>query len=295
MRYAGRIFGVPIWLYGLAVCAALLACGENSGPAVLDEIATEPAPAVTQTPSPEESPLAVSELGELLRRVDAAMASLSSGRGVAEVEATIEYSNSEEHFSSTTEGDFQTPDLMHYRTIVDGGGFSLETETIAVGTDSWTRVTSFAPGPWEKDSSAPAGSVLALGLFDMRFDAATEEHFELAGEVELDGEAVYHLKGGSEVVQVPNVTAATSHVNRRVEYWIGLDDYLVRKAVLFSEASFSVPTFSDQQVRETVRQTSEIVVTLSEYGKAVDIQAPDLPAEEPTTSAVEVTADKESS
>ncbi len=226
------------------------------------------------SPTPEVAP-AITELGALLQQIDAAMASVTTGRSVVEVVATIEYSDTEERYSSRSEGNFQAPDRSRYVTVVDGGGFSLETETISVGGSSWTRVTSFVEGPWEPDSEGPAGSVLTLGLFDMRFGPETEEHFELLGEEELAGEAVYRLKGGAGAARLPNVTSATDLANRSVEYWVGASDFLVRRAVLHSEASFAVPTFSDQLVRETVRQVSDITVTLSEYGKAVDIEAPE--------------------
>ena len=277
-----------VCLLGPLLIAALLSCGEPSTPGAPSESVTEPDIAVSQTPEPppEITPPAVTELGKLLRSIDSAMSSVSTGRSVVEVDATIEYAETTELFASRLEGDFRTPDRSQYRTMVDGGGFTLETETITVGPKSWTRVTSFVEGPWEPDSESPRGSVITLGLFDMRFDAETEEHFVLVGEEELDGRAVLRLKGGAAVVQVPNVTSATDQVNREVEYWVDATDFLVRKAVLHSEASFAVPTFSDQLVRETVRQSSDIVVTLSDYGKAVDIQAPEEPSsEEPATSA----------
>ena len=252
-------------------------CGESSTAISVGGGADVAQP--TESPMPEVTP-ATTELGALLQRIDTAMGSVTTGRSVAEVVATIEYSDTEERYSSRSEGNFQAPDRSRYATIVDGGGFSLETETISVGRSSWTRVTSFVEGPWEPDSEGPAGSVLTLGLFDMRFGPETEEHFELLGEEELAGEAVYRLKGGAGAVRMPNLTSATDLANRQVEYWIGASDFLVRRAVLHSEASFAVPTFSDQLVRETVRQTSDIVVALSEYGKTVDIQAPDVLAGE---------------
>ena len=267
--------------------AALLACGDSPAQTTLPaaEAKSTVSDQPTAEPTPDAESSAVTELGDLLRRIDAAMASVSTGRSVVEVEATIEYSDSQEQFSSRSVGDFQAPDRSRYKTVVDAEGFSLETETITVGTGSWTRVTSFVEGPWEPESKAPTVSVLTLGLFDMRFGPETEAHFDLVGKEELNGEVVFHLKGGAAAVRLPNVSSATDLVNRQVEYWIGADDFLVRRAVLHSEASFAVPTFSDQLVRETVRQSSDIIVTLTEYGKTVDIQAPDIPdTEEPTTS-----------
>ncbi len=266
------------WLLVLvAGAAAVIACGESSTGVTIGDDAD--AAQVAESPTPKVTP-AISELGALLRRIDEAMASVRTGRSMVEVDATIEYSDSEERYSSTSVGDFQAPDRSQYVTVVDGGGFSLETETISVGRSSWTRVTSFVESPWEPDSEGPAGSVLTLGLFDMRFGPETEEHFELLGEETLEGEAVFRLKGGAGAVRLPNVTSATDLASREMEYWVGASDFLVRKAVLRSEASFAVPTFSDQLVRETVRQTSGIVVTLSDYGKAVDIQEPNATAGE---------------
>ena len=279
--------GLCSFLTWLAAAAALLACGDSPAQTTLPaaEAKSTVSDQPTAEPTPDAESSAVTELGELLRRTDAAMASVSTGRSVVEVEATIEYSDSQEQFSSRSVGDFQAPDRSRYKTVVDAEGFSLETETITVGTGSWTRVTSFVEGPWEPESKAPTVSVLTLGLFDMRFGPETEAHFDLVGKEELNGEAVFHLKGEAAAVRLPNVSSATDLVNRQVEYWISADVFLVRRAVLHSEASFAVPTFSDQLVRETVRQSSDIIVTLSEYGKTVDIQAPEIPdAEEPTTS-----------
>ena len=55
-------------------------------------------------------------------------------------------------------------------------------------------------------------------------------------------------------------------VQGEVEYWIGVDDSLVRRAEIRAES----PAADGAAATKT-----RVVMTVSDYGKSVDIQAPD--------------------
>ena len=96
------------------------------------------------------------------------------------------------------------------------------------------------------------------------------EGFTLVGEERLDGERVYHLKGpvSGEALADLLDDSQVENGEGEVEYWIGIEDFLVRKTGIQVE----LPV--DDSGADTFKM--QVVMTLSDYGKSVDIQAPEL-------------------
>ncbi len=93
------------------------------------------------------------------------------------------------------------------------------------------------------------------------------QEFVLVGRGEIDGEEVYYLKGPFSADEIefplPNILVQEGSV----EYWIGIEDSLVRKIVVNVQTSESDDSSSIQ---------GQVVwnVELAKYGESFDIQAP---------------------
>ena len=167
-------------------------------------------------------------------------------------------------------GDFQSPDRNHFTLELSSGGISIKLEMIVIGGESYVK--NPLTGAWEAnpESPTPFGNVLAFGAFNTDFDSEVVEGFTLVGEERLDGERVYHLKGpvsGGALADLLD-DSQVEDGEGEVEYWIGVEDFLVRKAGIQVE----VP--ADDSGVDAFRM--QVVMTLSDYGKSVDIQAPEV-------------------
>ena len=166
-------------------------------------------------------------------------------------------------------GDFQTPDRSHLTMGISSGGISITLEIIVIGEESYVK-SPFADA-WESnlENLTPFENVLDFGAFNTDFDPEVVEGFNLVGEEQLDGEHVYHLKGtvSGEALADLLDDLQVGDGKGEVEYWIGVQDFLVRKTAIQAELS------ADDGGTNALKM--QIVMTLSDYGKPVDIQAPE--------------------
>ena len=195
------------------------------------------------------------------------MASLDSGYLEIDVKTEAE-DGSVPDLSISIFGDFQTPDRSHLTMGISSGGNSITLETIAVGEKSF--VMSPLSGAWviNNESLTPFESVLDFGAFKVGLGLQAAEGFTLVSQGQLGGEQVYRMKGIvvgealADLLDDPQVKDGKGEV----EFWIGIEDSLVRKMTL--------------QVEPTSGSGSgglkmQIEMTLSAYGKPVDIQVPE--------------------
>lgn len=157
------------------------------------------------------------------------------------------------------------------------GAFIIETELIVIGRDtylkdSWT-------GEWEE--MAPSEQEPELGAFSTGYALEMAERFSLVGKEVLYGESVYHLKGAisgearSGLLDGPYAETGGGEVeywSGTAEYWVGVKDFLVRRAVLQTEVP--VDKSMDDSGADTLK--TKYVAILSDYGKPVDVQAPEV-------------------
>ena len=110
----------------------------------------------------------------------------------------------------------------------------------------------------------------------LRFDPKGMQNLVLIREEELDGEKVYHLKGllASDAEgllnPVPGSLAVITPIREvmvEAEFWIGVEDFLIRRTVqnVYMELS------SDAGERGEL--SLELDMRLADYGKSVDILA----------------------
>ena len=164
-------------------------------------------------------------------------------------------------------GDFQAPDRNRFTLRISQGGISITLEHIVIGSDSYVR--NPLTGKWEArpESATPFGNLLSYGAFAADFAPEAAAGFTLRA-ARLNGERVYHVRGPvtDETLVVLLDDTPVRGRQGEVEYWIGVDDSLVRRAEIRAES----PAADGAAATKT-----RVVMTVSDYGKSVNIQAPD--------------------
>ena len=168
-----------------------------------------------------------------------------------------------EDIESVTFGKFQAPSQFE---TTGSTTFATANETITVSGDSITiGVTVYTrippTGEWKVENR---DSVPETPLDKMAIDPSLLSNLEIQAEEQLDGADVLHL-----VALVPpgvDIGVADPALDRRVEYWIGRDDQLIRRYVLAGQ------TPGEGGFTNTI--------TLFDFGKLVEISAPGVPSTE---------------
>ena len=159
---------------------------------------------------------------------------------------------------------------------VAGSGFTVEFEIITIGND--TYIKSPLTGEWETNTEPmpPIGAEsFAMGAFDTDFPPEMAANFTLTGVVELDGDRVYHLSGtltGADLAELMDDQDA-SPAEADVQYWVGVDDYLVRKIEISFEDSGTEPLTNATDLNQLT-----YVAILSDYNSPVTIEKPEVAA-----------------
>ena len=231
-----------------------------------------PDPTSTPTPSPTPTPEPLSAK-DVLRATTAAMGAVESGHVEVDI-ATQTKGVMALDIGMRMVGDFEAPDRNHFTLAVNSASISAELEMIVIGRESYLKDP--LTGVWQAnpESPTPFSNVLAFGAFNTDFAPEVAEGFTLVGEEQLAGERVYYLRGPvsrqalSDLLDDPQVEGGEGEV----EYWIGVEDFLVRKA----EIRFELPV--DDSINDSGADTlkMQVVMVLSDYGKPVDIQAPEV-------------------
>ena len=169
-------------------------------------------------------------------------------------------------------GDFQAPDRSRFTAIVNLGGSPTEQKYIVIGMEGYQE--NPLSGAWEAspDPLTILGEAEHLGKLDLGFDSEVVEQITVVGVVELDGMNVYYLKGVLPAGAAADLVGDHAIVNKspdepiETEMWIGTEDFLVRKVGV---RYFQMEPFSGTSL------SGQTVITFSDYGKDVDIQAPE--------------------
>ena len=174
-------------------------------------------------------------------------------------------------------GEFRTPDSAHLSadyTIQDHTSVDNDGAKVDEGSQSWSQewitvddvvyiLDSFGGASRRTTES----SDLPLALSDLlKFDLLDSESQISIYEQELDGERVYYMTGPAAESGKYPVLGHANGIDGVVEYWIGAVDHLLRRL------EFSVVSVGLTRDAETLRLNG--MITLSDYGKSVDIQPP---------------------
>ena len=168
----------------------------------------------------------------------------------------------------TLVGDFQAPDRARTKLTVSLGFFSVEVESIAIGDTLY--VTNPQTGQWEITSDSafvfPSPTEFTGGI-DLGLDEMV-----LVGEVTLGGTQTLHLRGTA-----PAEAFGGSQGRSEVEFWIGVDDLLIRKVATEVEISLEDLTASLGGVGLSGPATLSMTMEFTGYGEPVVIEAPEIP------------------
>ena len=246
-------------------------------PAPSAEPAATPTPTSTSTPTPTPDPTGtpapeLQTAQEVLDAASATMASVETGSVRMEIESTLDGPIFFEA-KIVVHGDFQAPDRSRFTTVATSGGSSLEYASIVIGMEGYQE-NPFS-GVWEAspDAFIFLGEASRLGKLDLGLETEVVELITLVGVVDLDGVSVYYLSGALPAGAVADLVADPTLVNKahdapvETEMWIGVEDFLVRKLGVRFEQTDSVSGTS---------LAGQTIITYSDYGKAVDIQAPEV-------------------
>ena len=241
-----------------------------------------PAPSPTATPTPEPSPTPTPtpeppSAQELLDATTAAMKNVESGHGEVDIAVKLTQANETVDMAMSVVGDFQVPDRNQAELSFNAGGVTVEFEAITIGDK--TFMTDFITGEWTALPKLPTpfgNELLAAGAFGTDFGPEVAQGFVLVGEETLDGESVYRVRGpvSGEVLAEMLNDPSIGNGEGEVEYWIGVEDSLVRRVVIEMEI-----TEDDPITNSTIMLEMTAVTVLSDYNQPVDIREPEVEGE----------------
>ncbi|MYB47834.1 MAG: hypothetical protein F4X72_00910 [Dehalococcoidia bacterium] len=174
-------------------------------------------------------------------------------------------------------GEFRTPDSAHLSAdynIHDQASVDNDGAKVDEGSQSWSQEwITVGDVVYVLDSFGGASrrttesSDLPFAPSDLlKFDLLDSEGQISIYEQELDGERVYYMTGpAAESGRYP-VLGYANGIDGVVDYWIGAEDHLLRRLEV------SVASVGLTRDAEILRLNG--FVTLSDYGKSVDIQPP---------------------
>ena len=170
-------------------------------------------------------------------------------------------------------GDFQLPDRSHITTRIGAGALTISLEMILIGakayiknpfTGTWEDATQSAVPFSDALPLATFNNVLSFGAFTTDFDPDVLAGFTLVGEELINGERTYYVRGtvgGESLADLLDSPVSEGEL-ANVGFWIGLDDYRIRKVSVLPAGTGGTSTLT------------RVTATVSDYDKAVDIQSP---------------------
>ena len=242
------------------VIAVGIACAES-------ETAPTPTPSPTVAPAPEptSTPISKSAL-EILEASMAAMQDAESLHFDIDVQVKLVVQGQPLDVPLTFVGDFQAPDRSKGTLSLAIPFFSIEIEVISIGSTTYTKdpqtgewvvaldETPFFEGPVEFIGVEELDKLLGLTL---------------VGEETLDGVTVYHIMGNL-AAETPGKTG----VEAEIEFWVGVEDSLVRQVVSTGAFELGDETFFEGLGVST--GDASLTLKFSEFGKSLSIEAPAL-------------------
>ncbi len=240
-----------------------------------------PIPMSTSAPQPQAAPALEKDLSarEILATSAAAMEQVGSLHFDMEISMKLDSQGMAIDVPMRLVGDFQAPDRTQGTLTVSIVLISIESQVISIGDT--TYVTDPQSGEW---NVIPGGMPLVAGPAEfIAADPSDVTELVVVGVEALDGTQVYHLAGKTSAG-----IFGESGGESEVGYWIGVEDAYLRQVFATGvvdpqggEALLGVLAAGSGAVSVTVR--------LSEFGKSVSIEAPEIapapPAPEATPGA----------
>lgn len=272
---------IPVLVVALA---AILFLFSGCGPSA-EEIATQTAEAWTPTPTatlvPTNTPtplpptatpttptMAIPSSDAILDSLQAAMQDVSSYHFEMTMKVAVSMEGLSMDMPFTMVGDYQAPDRAQFMMSMEFLGTSMTMEMIQIGDTTYT--TDPETGEWTTDTTttdfAPIdpSEVIDTSAYDL-------ENPEVVGIEEVDGVLTYHLSGTISAVDIEELFDATlSESLLTVDYWVGVDDYLLRKLTFSIEFTGSLM----EEMEGTQEISMDVEMVISDYNAEVSIEPP---------------------
>lgn len=165
----------------------------------------------------------------------------------------------------TLVGDFQPPDRSQATVTMEMQGTSIDVDMVTISNTTYVKDPT--TGVW----GSAAQSATPLSPEDLlSFKAEDIVGLTIVGEETIDGMRVYHLAGTTTMPLELGEPLGEASGTVAVDYWIEKETNYVRQAALLGE----IPVTGEMTA------TIELSATmfLSDYGKAVTIEAPEVDA-----------------
>lgn len=229
-----------------------------------DKFATQTAKAPTATPKPTITPTPKPEPMDVLEASIAALEEAGSYHFDMEAQMNIKEEGFSLDIPLTYVGDFQSPDRMIATMIVSLMGITVESEMIGIGEMMY--IMDPITGEWQvmTEGDAPLDPTIFMeippsGLADL----------SIVGEETIGGDRVYHLIGSFKEEELGEIGGEL-----QVEYWIGIEDSLLRKMYLEGEMEVSGEGFLTEDITGGI--SLAVTMNLSDFGKTVVIEIPEM-------------------
>lgn len=199
---------------------------------------------------------------DVVDSVSDAMAALNSGRVAFHLAANVE----EESIAVDVEGDFLFPDRFRFTMTFN---YVDTVEIIAIGDMAYHTLPGVGAWSMSPDTFTEIRDLIALGAFNKDLVAEIVDDFRSVSTEVLNGEDVYCITGQASGKPLRGLLGESDEGEGvgKVHFWIGAEDFKVRKMGILA----------DLPVEEgTATAKVRLVMTLSGYGKPVEIQAPDI-------------------
>lgn len=220
---------------------------------------------ILPTTFPTLPPIPVGDSPEtILQNTQLAMAAAQSYHFELEMLFDIAAPGMSMAFPAIFSGDFQAPDRMQASLSMNILGSVIETQVVVIGDASYS--TDPETGEWLPKSSSlfPVEPLDFVGSYDTELLNA-----ELVGIEEIDGVQAYHLTGTVDAKELGEDFSAVQ-ADVQMEYWIGVDDFLVRRITMV--------VFMVAEVEAGYGEDAEMLINvdmmLSDFGKEVIIEPP---------------------
>ncbi len=266
----------------LALMALLLAaCTPTPDTASSQSSTLPPTPTASPTPEPTPTPTPAPVLSQAEKEeraqaiLMAALEAMAAARSFHfDVDALLDTQTSS--FSARipvyVDGDYQAPDRVRATTRVSLGPlFSISTETIAIGDRVY--MTDIQTGEFRAAQNPAAGFVLPNPPEFASDAAALLGDLDFFGETTLDGAPVYHLRG-----VLPQDVFGNAEGEAVIDYWIGVEDSVVRKMEAKGALSLEAGDLGGGQLGSiSGNATLTMTISFSAFNAPVTIEAPAIP------------------
>lgn len=260
-----------VLLAGLLMLAlALAACQQEETPTPLPPTATPIPPTATpvpptSTPAPTATPTPLSAQAVLQAAFDAAQ-SASSYRFDMEMEMALSGPDLDEDVTIPMrfQGDIVPPDRIQGVMTLSINEVDVETQMVGIGDQVY--VLNPLTNRWQISDQNSA----AFNPEDLAMNPEDVEDLVLVGETTVEDTPVYHLTGRALLPFNLEEPLGKVEADMAVEYWIGIDDLRLVRAVVEGDMELS------GEIEASVDMSMTMYVF--DYDAPIEIVAPDIPS-----------------